>query len=123
MLLNGHSLPVQVIRSIVDAGGSFAYQEPNRPFAYLYRPAKSDGSSEMMSKCSTWVRLGASEKRAPSKRRSSPVKSVSSPETEFESPLVVPSINDIEAFLAGLRFEKRNLLDELPSDLMGGRLK
>ena len=118
-----YSLPAQVIRSIVDAGGSFAYRGPNSPFAYLYRPAKSNGSSEMMSKSSTWVRLGASEKRAPSERRSSPVDSASSPSKEFESPLVEPPIIDIEAFLAGLRFEKRKLLDELPGDLLGGRLK
>jgi hypothetical protein len=36
--------------------------------------------------------------------------------------LVVPPINDVEAFLAGLRFEKRNLLAKLPSDLFEDRL-
>jgi hypothetical protein len=71
---------------------------------------------------STLIRLGASEKRAPSKRRSSPVDTVSPPSKGFESPLVVPPINDIETFLAGLRFEKRNLLAELPSDLLEGTL-
>jgi hypothetical protein len=50
--------------------------------------------------------------------RSSPVNPVSPPSKEFESPLVVPPINDIEAFLAGLGFEKRNLLAELPGDLL-----
>jgi len=54
--------------------------------------------------------------------RSSPVNSVSSPPKEFESPLVVLPINDVETFLAGLRFEKRNLLAELPSDLLEDRL-
>ena len=71
----------------------------------------------MMSKSSTWVRLGASEKRAPSERRSSPVNSVPPQPKEFESPLVVPPIADITPFLAGLRFEKRIMLDELPLDL------
>jgi hypothetical protein len=41
---------------------------------------------------------------------------------KFESPLVVPPINDVDTFLAGLRFEKRNLLAELPSDLLEDRL-
>ena len=94
----------------------------NSPFTYLRRVVESNGSSEMMSKSSTWVRLGASEKRAPSQRRSSPVNSVSPPSKEFESPLLEPPINDTETFLAGLRFEKRNLLAELPSDLLEDRL-
>jgi hypothetical protein len=54
--------------------------------------------------------------------RSSPVNPVSSPSKEFESPLVLPPINDTETFLAGLRFEKRNLLTELPIDLLEDRL-
>ena len=77
-----YSLPAQVIRSIVDAGGSFAYRGPNSPFAYLYRPAKSNGSSEMMSKSSTWVRLGASPQGAPFKRRSF---ASNPPSEQFES--------------------------------------
>ncbi len=36
---------------------------------------------------------------------------------EFESSWVPAFISDVETFLAGLRFEKRNLLDELPLDL------
>ena len=83
---------------------------------------ESNSSSEMMSRSSTWVRLGASEKRAPSERRSSPVNSVSPPSKEFEAPLVVPPINDVETFLAGLGFEKRYLLAELPTDLLDDRL-
>ena len=66
--------------------------------------------------------MGASEKRAPSERRSSPVNPDSSPSKEFESPLVEPPINDVETFLTGLRFEIRNLLDKLSSDLLEGRL-
>jgi len=51
---------------------------------------------------------------APQLRRSSRV-SVSS--KEFESPWVPQSITNGAAFLAGVRFEKRNVLDELPLDL------
>ena len=97
--------------------------ELSSPFTYLHCVVESNGSSEMMSKCSTWISLGASEKRAPSQRRSSPVNSVSQLSEEFESPLVVPPINDVETFLAGLRFEKQHLLVELPSDLLLSKLK
>jgi len=117
--------------------------ELSSPFTYLCRVVESNGSSEMMSKCSTWISLGACRKNGTSwsrsylrengsqhslkaassaATRSSPENSVSSPSKEFESPLVVPPINDIETFLAGLRFEKRNLLAELPSDLLEDRL-
>jgi hypothetical protein len=57
---------------------------------------------------------------APNKRRSSVS---NSPSKEFESPWVPTSISDVEAFLAGLRIEKRNLLDELPGELVGDNLK
>ena len=36
---------------------------------------------------------------------------------EFESPWVPTSISDVETFLAGLRFEKRKLLEQLPINL------
>jgi hypothetical protein len=50
--------------------------------------------------------------------RSSPIYGASSDEKGFESPQVVSPITDVTAFLAGLRFETRNLLDELPLDLV-----
>jgi hypothetical protein len=68
-------------------------------------------------KSSTWVRLGAQTSGAPPERRSSPIYWASSDEKGFESPQVVSPITDVTAFLAGLRFEKRKLLDELPLDL------
>ena len=40
-----------------------------------------------------------------------------SPSKEFESPWAPTLSADLAAFLAGLRFEKRNLLDELPINL------
>ena len=49
--------------------------------------------TEIMSISSKWVRLGASSKRAPFERCSSPVDQVSLPSKEFESPLVVLTIN------------------------------
>ena len=39
------------------------------------------------------------------------------PLKEFESPWAPTSISDVETFLSSLRFEKRNLLDELPINL------
>jgi hypothetical protein len=108
---------------IVNVRGEIVSYELPPPFTYLREVVESNGSSEMISKCSTWIRLGAHTPRAPSVRRSSPVNSASPPLKEFKSPLVVPPINDIEAFLAGLGFEKRNLLAELPDDLLRGYLK
>ena len=78
-----------------------ADNELSSPFTYLRRVVESNGSSVMMSKSSTCVRFGAFEKRVPFERRSSPVNSVSPPTKEFETPLVVQSINDIETFLVG----------------------
>jgi len=49
-------------------------------------------------------------------RRSSPVYMASSDNKGFETRQVDSQIPDITAFLAGLRFEKRNLLNELPLD-------
>jgi hypothetical protein len=63
-----------------------ADNEFSSPFTCLRRVLESNGSSEMMSKSSTWVQS---------------------------------SISDVETLLAGLRFEKRNLLDELPGELVG----
>jgi len=108
---------------IVNVRGEIVDYEFKLPFTYLHQVIDNNHSSFDLPVSSTWVRLGASEKRAPSKRRSSPVNPVSPPSKEFESPLVVPSINDTETFLAGLRFEKRNLLAELPSDLLEGKPK
>ena len=71
------------------------------PFTYLSQVIDNNHSSFDLPVSSTWVRLGASEKRAPSERRSSPVNPTSPPSKEFESSLVEPPINDIEAFLAG----------------------
>jgi hypothetical protein len=96
--------------------------ELNSPFSYLRLVIDNNHSFFDLLVSSTWVRLGASPKRAPSERRSSPVNQASLPSKEFESPLVVPPINDIETFLTGLRFEKRNLLAGLPSDLLEDRL-
>ena len=39
------------------------------------------------------------------------------PSKEFESSQVLRPESDLSAFLSGLRFEKRNVLDELPFDL------
>ena len=111
--------------------------ELSSPFTYLRLVVESNGSSELMFKSSTWVRLGASSQKpairpvsylrrttqsfsppqgAPSERRSS----ASIPSSnQFESSWVPTSISDVETFLAGLRFEKRNLLDELPGELVG----
>jgi len=61
--------------------------------------------------------LGAQTPGAPFERRSSPIYGSSGSEKQFESPQVVSPIADVPAFLAGLRFEKRNLLDELPIKL------
>jgi hypothetical protein len=36
--------------------------------------------------------------------------------------MVLPRIKDIDVFVVGLRFEKRSLLAELPSDLLEDRL-
>jgi len=58
--------------------------------------------------------LGAQTTGAPSRRRSS---APNSPSKELESHCVPASISDVETFLAGIRFEKRNLLDELPINL------
>ena len=57
--------------------------------------------------------MGASDKRAPPRRRSSSVNSDFTPSKEFDSPLVIPPTNDTEAVLARMRFEKPNLLEEL----------
>jgi len=62
--------------------------------------------------------VGAQTPGAPPERRSSPIYGASSDEKGFESPQVVSPITDVTAFLADLRFEKRNLLDELPLDLV-----
>ena len=51
--------------------------------------------------------------------RSSPVTPVSSPSKKFESHWLQAPISDVETCLAGLRFEKRYLLDELPGELVG----
>jgi hypothetical protein len=61
------------------------------PFTYFRRVVESNGSSEMMSVSSTWVRLGASES---------------------EKPLELP----IERFFASIRFEHREKLAELPQN-------
>ena len=58
--------------------------------------------------------LGASPRGASQTRRSFASKS---PSKEFVSPWVPTSISDVETFLAGLHFEKRNLLNERPINL------
>jgi hypothetical protein len=109
--------PISIVHSeIVD-------YELNSPFTYLRQVSDNNHSFFDLLVSSTWVRLGASEKRAPFERRSSPVNPDSSPSKDFESPLVEPPINDIETFLVELRFEKRNLLAELPCDLVECKLK
>jgi len=44
-------------------------------------------------------------------------------ETHFEHRFSEPAITNVEEFLAGLRFEHRDKLAELPLDLVGGVLK
>jgi hypothetical protein len=107
-------LPAQVIRFIVDAGSTIADYELNSPIAYLYPLAKSNGSSAMMSKCSTWFSLGAQIHGAPQLRRSS---ASNSPSEEFETSQDLSQNSDLSAFLSSLRFEKRNLLAELIASL------
>ena len=41
---------------------------------------------------------------------------------EFESPMVEPSINNVEGFLAGLRFEKRDFPAEFPGEPLVGQM-
>jgi hypothetical protein len=107
---------------MVNVHSEIADCELSSPFTCLRLVGESNGSSEMISKCSTWVRLGACRKNGTTwsrsylrenggshspqatgsvAARSSPVDSVFSPAKEFESPLVVPPINDIETFLSG----------------------
>ena len=125
-------------RPVFIAQSEIVDYELSSPFTYLCLVVEIRCSSEMMSNYLTWIRLGACRKNGTTRSRfylwengsrhspraalsaaarSSSANSVSSPSKEFESPLVVPSINDIETVLSGLRFEKRNLLDNNPIDL------
>jgi len=115
-------LPILAKRLIVNQLGEIVGYELNKPFAYLHRIARGNTPIDIGSKGSDQVRLGASPKRAPSKRRSSPIDSTSPPSKEFESPLVQPPITDVTAFLAGLRFEHRDKLADLPLHLAKGEL-
>ncbi|KPK09024.1 MAG: hypothetical protein AMJ56_11090 [Anaerolineae bacterium SG8_19] len=66
---------------------------------------------------STLIRLGAQASGVPVGRRSSPIYEASSDENGFESPQLVLPITDVTAFLAGLRFEHRDKLADLPLHL------
>ncbi len=69
---------------------------------------------------STWFSVGAQTPGAPADRRSS----ASNPSSEaFKSLWPSTSVSDVEAFFAGLRFEKRSLLSELLADFLGTTLK
>ncbi len=82
-------------------------------------PSSSKGPGRSRFKAKTGVRIpvGAQTPGAPICRRSSPIYGGSGSEKQFESPQVDSLISDVQEFLAGLRFEKRNLLDELPINL------
>lgn len=107
-------------RLMVDVDGTIVDFELNSPFAYLYQLAKGHCSSIDRSNSSKFIALGASPRGAPSERRSS---ASNFPSKKFESPWPLKSISDVETFLAGLRFENRNLLDTLPSNLVGDNMK
>jgi hypothetical protein len=77
------------------------------------------GPSELTQFGSTWLSVGVQVKRAPSERRSSPIYGGSGSEKRFEFPQVDSPITDVPEFLASLRFDKRNLVDELHVDLSG----
>ena len=110
-------LHIRVKRPIVGSSGEIVDNELNRSFTYLHQLTEGQNPRKIDLRGSDQVRLGASPKRAPSKRRSSPIDSTSPPSKEFESPLVVPPISDVTAFLAGLRFEHRDKLADLPFNL------
>ena len=102
---------------IVNACGEIVDHELDRPFTYLHQITEGQNPRKIMSSGSDQVRLGAQAPGAPSERRSCPVKAASSSAERFESPLVVPQITDVKAFLAGLRFEHRDKLADLPLHL------
>jgi hypothetical protein len=52
-------LQVLFRRFIVNVHGEMVDHELNSTFAFLRLVVESNGFSEMISKCSTWVRLGA----------------------------------------------------------------
>jgi hypothetical protein len=107
-------LQVLIKRLIVNSQGENVDIDLNSPFTFLHNISESVDSPIYWSKSSKWIQLGASPRGAPSRRRSS---ASNSPSEEFESPWAPTSISDVGTFLAGLRFEKRNLLDELPINL------
>jgi hypothetical protein len=110
-------LPILGKRLIVCVAGEIADYELNRPFTYLHQMSAGRNLRNTDLRGSDQVRLGASPKRAPLGRRSSPIDSTSPPSKEFESPLVGLPIADVTAFLAGLRFEHRDKLADLPFNL------
>jgi hypothetical protein len=112
-------LQIIVQRLILDADGTIVDFELNSPFAYLYQLMKGQCSSDDRSNSSKLVALGAQTPGAPSERRSSPIYGGSGSETQFESRQVDSPITDVPEFLASLRFDKRNLLEELHVDLSG----
>jgi hypothetical protein len=98
-------------RLIVYQLGEIVGYELNKPFAYLHRIARGNTPGEIVSGGSEQVRLGAQTPRAPFERRSS----ASNTSSEwFKSSWNPDPKLSLSAFLSGLRFEKRNLLDELP---------
>ena len=63
------------------------------------------------------ISLGAQSPGAPTDRRSSPIYGGGGAENQFESSQVDSPTADVTEFLAGLRFDNRNILDELPISL------
>ena len=113
-------LPILVKRLIVGVAGEIVDYELNIPFTYLHQITEGQNPRKIDLSGSDHVRLGASPRGAPFERRSS----ASNPSSEeCESPWSLTSLSDVEASLAGLRFEKRSLLGELPVNFLETTLK
>ena len=105
-------LQVLIKRLVFISQGENVDIDLNSPFTFLHGISESVDSPIYWSKSSKWIQLGASPRGAPNKRRSS---ASNSPSKEFESPWVPQPNTNVAAFLAGLRFEKRDLLSGHPT--------
>ena len=107
-------LQILAKRLIVVIAGEVMDYELNRPFTHLRQMTEGQDPRKIDLRGSDQVRLGASPRGAPPRRRSS----ASDPSSEeFESSKDFDPKSDLSAFLSGLRFEKRNLLAKFPLDL------